>query len=293
MFKKIIIFLIITCFFGLLKAQKESEYNASSETEYIEKTFNTAKLNNGQTTELLEKGKMQFLISHRMGNTSLGYKELWGFYQATSRLSLDLGITNKITIGLATNTSKKLFDGYIKYSILRQSIGQKQFPVNIVWYSTVAVNTSSLNYPEDKPYLEARTNYTNQLLISRKFNDNFSFQISPSILHRNMVATPDDHNTIFASGFLFKYKIGRKTSILADYFWVPSGQIYSYNRYNSLSFGIEFVTSKRHAFQIFFTNSTGMDDLSFIVDTREKFNPNGWHIGFNISTLFSLFENKN
>jgi hypothetical protein len=292
MLKKILLLLIIVCITNFLKAQSDAENTSANETEYAEKVFNTAKLNNSQTTELFEKGKMQFLISHVMGNTSLGYKELWGFYQATSRLSLDLGITNKLSTGIAIHTNKKLFDGYLKYSIFRQSTGYKNFPVNIVWYSAIALNTSTLNYPEDKTYLSARTSYTHQLLISRKFNENLSIQITPTVLHRNMVSTPEDHNTTFASGFLVKYKIGRKASLIGDYFWVPSGQIYSYNRFNSLSFGIEIVTSKRHAFQIFLTNSTGMDDMGSILDTREKFNPDGWHIGFNISTLFTLFQNN-
>lgn len=283
----------MVCFSNILNAQTDIEMATSNETEFVEKTFNVPKLNNGNTTELLKKGKMQFLISHRMGNINLGYKELWGFYQATSRLSLDLGITEKITIGLATHTRKKLFDAYFKYSIFKQSTGYKQFPVNIVWYSSIAINTSPLNYPENKTYLEARTSYTHQLLISKKFNAKLSFQISPTILHRNMVATPNDNNTVFASGFLLKRKIFRKTSIVADYFLVPSGQISSIKNYNSLSFGIEIETSRKHAFQIFITNSIGMDDIEYILETKEKFNTNGWHIGFNISTLFTFFQNNN
>ena len=290
--KKILLSLFMLLCFNLLNAQDTTAVTEDKNTtEYVEKTFNTPKIINGQTVELIGKGEMQFLISHRMGNINLGYKELWGFYQATSRLSLDYGITNWLMTGIATHTNQKLFDGYLKCKILRQSSGRKNMPISITVYSAMAINTSTLGYPENgESYFNARLHYTHQLMIARKFNDNLSLQISPTLIHRNMVKSPDDKNTIISVGFAGKYKVLRKMSIIADYHLVLPDQIRSTTNFNSISLGVEITTSRRHSFQLFISNSTGMDDKSFIAETNQKFAPHGIHIGFNIATLFTVFQ---
>lgn len=288
--KYLLLTLLLLSFYGL-KAQEDSTIIVDENpVEYVEKTFNTPKIINGQTVELIGKGEMQFLISHRMGNIDLGYKELWGFYQATSRLSLDLGITDWLMIGAATHTNQKLFDGFAKYRIFRQCSGKKNFPLSITGFSAIAINTSELGYPEGESYFDARLYYTHQLLVARKFNDNLSLQISPTLVHKNMVADPNDKNNIFSVGFAGKYKLNRRFSIIADFHWVMPDQINSYNHYNSFSVGVDIVTSRRHSFQLFLSNSTGMDEKSFITETKENFKPKGIHIGFNIATLFTVFQ---
>jgi hypothetical protein len=267
----------------------------SVETEYAEKTFWSSRIINGQSIETLSYGQLDFRLAHRMGRISSGPKSLFGLYQASSQFNLEYGISDRLMVGLASSTIDKLYCGMAKYKILRQSTGGKKMPVTLTWLSEVAVNSSALDYPDNNYYFSSRLTYTHQVLVARKFNERLSLQFSPTVIHRNMVKTAADKNTVFAFGLAGRYKVTRKMAITAEYYYLLPDQVVSLINSSKvtgpLSAGVEWFLG-RHTIQIHLTNTQGMDEKSFITETIERWDKKGIHFGFNIATYFTLAQKE-
>jgi len=263
----------------------------NKETEYTEHTFFNTRIADIHSIETLERGVLDVRLAHRMGRISSGVSEFFGLNQASSQLGLEYGITNNLMVGVNNNTLNKLYSGFIKYKILKQSTGKIVMPVSISWLSNTEVQTGKLNYPNDQYYFSSRLFFTHQLIIARKFSDKFSFQISPTLVHKNIVETRADKNDIYLMGLATRYKIKRKIALTGEYNVIFPHQIYSnFNGslpVNSLSIGIDIYTGK-HTFQFFITNSVAVDEKSFLTESTEKFFKKGIHFGFNISRLFNI-----
>ena len=128
--------------------------------------------------------------------------------------------------------------------------------------------------------------------MARKFNEQFSLQISPTLIHRNLVKTVFDNNDIYSVGFSGRYKISRRIAFNAEYFPVYRPALSNANNYiNSFSVGFDIETGG-HVFQILLSNSVGMIEKTFIGETTDSWMNGGLHLGFNISRVFSFKKDK-
>ena len=80
---------------------------------------------------------------------------------------------------------QKTFDGYIKYRLLKQKTGESPFPVSLTVFGSAAVKTIKDYEPDEKPDFVDRMAYTTQILLARKFNQNFSLQVSQTHLDQS------------------------------------------------------------------------------------------------------------
>lgn len=253
---------------------------------YTDGTFKSVRLINGYTSETAPGKELIFSISHRFGNVNQGIYDLFGLDQSTIRFGFEYGLTDRIDLGIGRSNYEKLYDGFIKVKLARQSSGKRNFPVTITWlegmsYKTLRWTNQEVDYPTT-----ARLYYIHELFISRKFNEKFSLQLSPTIIHRNMVKTREDENTVGAVGFGGRYRItNRFTAVCEYYYLLPGNTADNFN--NSLAFGVEIETGG-HVFQIHATNSTGMTEKAFIPETTGTWKDGDIGIGFNIIRLFSF-----
>lgn len=270
---------------------QDSITEPAEETEYIEQTFFSTRIAHVHNAETLEKGVMDFRLCHRMGRIGNGPKELFGLNQATSQFGIEYGLTNRLMFGVNTNTNDRIYLGFIKYRLLRQSTGKVNMPVSLTWYSNTEINTATLDYPNNQYYFSSRLFFTHQLLLARKFSDKFSFQIAPALVHKNMVKSREDKNNIILTGLGLRYKVKRKVALTVEYNYIIPGQIYSpintHMPTSSLSLGVDIFTGK-HTFQFFISNSVAMNEKSFMTETTENIFKNGIHFGFNLSRLFNV-----
>lgn len=138
------------------------------------------------------------------------------------------------------------------------------------------------------PEFVHRFAYTAQVLVSRKFGDRFSLQLSPTYVHRNYVDV-FDANGILAIGAGGSLKITKGFGFVAEYYQVLNA-INSRSDHgftNSLSFGGEFVTFG-HIFRINLTNSKGLTETQFIPLTFSDWFEGQFRIGFSITRNFEL-----
>jgi hypothetical protein len=233
---------------------------------------------------------MLFLISHHFGHINEGAYEFFGLDQATIRLGFEYGITNRLSVGIGRSSLEKTFDGFAKYKILRQSSGKRSVPVTMTLFSSVALTSLKWSDPERTNYFCSRLAYTFQLLIARKFSERISVQLTPSLIHKNLVETREDHNDIFTLGGGGRYKLTKRTSVNAEYHYVFENQItQAYD--HSLSVGFDIETGG-HVFQVFLTNSNPLFERGFLTETVGKWSKGDIYLGFNISRAFTIVKPK-
>jgi hypothetical protein len=266
--------------------------NAPAEINYTTATFKSTRIMNGHSIEKMAPGQLDVRIHHRFGTLNSGAYNLWGLDQANVHFSLEYGILKWLMIGAGRGTYEKTFDGFAKFTILRQSTGAKEMPVSLSAFSSVAINSLKWTDTERTNYFSSRLSYVAQVLVARKFSPALSFQLTPSYVHRNMVPTELDPNDLFAVGAGGRMKLSKRISVNAEYYYVINPKDYmSQQIYNPLSVGVDIETGG-HVFQILLTNSVAMIEKGFIGETTGSWSKGDIHLGFNISRVFNLKKPK-
>lgn len=267
-----------------------------NETEYTTATFKSTRIINGQSIERMPAGQLDVRFSHRFGQLNSGAYNLWGLDGPVNiHFGFDYGITNWMMVGIGRGTYEKTYDGSLKFSILRQSNGKRNMPISLSYFTSIAIN--SLNNAalgiSDKVYFWDRATFVSKILVARKFNERFSFELNPTYVHRNMVGTEMDPNDVFSLGAGARFKLTRRISFNAEYYYVipPINDYRSTKTYNPLAVGFDIETGG-HVFQLLLTNSQAMIEKGFIGETTSKWNNAGIHLGFNISRVFGLKRAK-
>lgn len=267
-------------------------------TEYATAAFKTNRVVNGHSIENTAKGVMDVKISHRFSPISEGFYDIFGLDGATIRIGVDYGITDKLMVGFGRNSYEKIYDGFAKYKILRQSTGKVNMPITLVYLADFQITTLKFADPERDNKFSSRLFYTHQLLIGRKFSESFSAQVMPTLVHRNLVPTTGDKNDVFSVGVAARQKVSKRMAVTAEYYYVLPNQL-SDEYTNSLSIGVDIETGG-HVFQFSFSNTPYMNYKGFITETTDKwFYENdgknllsGIRFGFNISRVFTIVKPK-
>jgi hypothetical protein len=105
------------------------------------------------------------------------------------------------------------------------------------------------------------------------------------------VATIRDDNNVYALGVGSRYKLTKRTSFNAEYFYLLPGPTADDYR-NALSLGFDIETGG-HVFQLHVTNAQGMIEKFFIPETNGAWNKGDIYFGFNISRVFDFNKEKN
>lgn len=189
-------------------------------------------------------------------------------------------------VGVGRSSYEKTYDGFVKFKLLRQSTGAKKTPVTLALLATTAVKTIKPSDPTVENYLSNKLYYTFQMILGRKFSEAFSFQLSPTLVHRNLVSTSAEKNDVVAIGAGGRIKLGKRTSLNAEYIYVLPNQIAD-EYHNSLSVGFDIETGG-HVFQLHFTNSTSMIEKGFVAETVGDWGKGDVHFGFNIARSFNI-----
>ena len=264
----------------------ELESQPITETIYTEATFKGTRIINGHSVEVRAPGVLDFVISHRFGRLNSGAYEFFGLDEANIRLGLEYGLWKGLNVGIGRSSFEKTFDGYLKYQLLRQRSGATSLPFSVVGFASVAINSLRNDNPERPLPFSSRMDYTYQLLIARKFNSAFSLQLSPTLVHRNLVVTRAMNNKLFALGVAGRYKLTQRVALNLEYYYrlnASSEDLF----YNPLAIGFDIETGG-HVFQLHFTNARAMIEEGFITETTGNFLSGDIHFGFNVSRVFEL-----
>jgi Membrane bound beta barrel domain (DUF5777) len=295
MLKKIYILIPLSILAFFAQAQKDTSGSLldllpeESEIEYAKYSFKTNRIINMHSLENTAGGVMDVKISHRFGTVDEGFYNLFGLDVATQRIGVDLGLTNDLQIGVNRNSVRKAFDGYAKYRILHQSSGKRNMPITLSLFTSVAIEAQKADNPNRENYFSSKLFYCNQLIIGRKFNDIFTLQLSPTHVHRNLVALKTDPNDVFALGVGGRIRLSRRMTFNFEY--IPVFTKLNDVQGNSLSVGLDVETGG-HVFQFHFTNSDSMAEYKYVAGTEKNWSADAVRFGFNVSRVFTVWGSE-
>lgn len=268
--------------------------DAKKENGNVFATFKGNRLINHHTVETPGKRALDFRIAHRFDDMSKGIENFFGLDgPASILLSFDYGITDRLAIGIGRTNLQKMAHGFVKYKLLSQTQGDV-FPnfVTVTLISQCNAITEidrlkTVNQFDRFERLENRLSFFNQLAIARKFNEKLSLQLSPMLVHHNLVELNADGNSIAALGFSGRYKLSKRMAVTAEYSATLNEYSANQKYYNPISFGVDIETGG-HVFQMFFSNAFGINEAQFVPYTTHDWAKREFRLGFNVSRVFGL-----
>ena len=268
--------------------------------KFTRATFNSTKLINMQTTEIVSPGALQFMISHHFSNIwnkdagKQNVAQLFGLNSGVAHtyLSFDYSPTKWLNLGLAAAGSAK-YEGWAKFKLLRQQTGLKNIPVSVAFYSMANVNTAE---DPDNQFTGNRFAFVNQLLIARKMSDKLSLQLMPTWIHFNLVPYGiNNSNEVFSLGIGGKYKVKSNLNVTLEYsrqlnmyenLITKNGAIISYQP-DLLSAGIEINTGA-HLFQFYIGSTNDASNLDHLARNNSSIKDGNFAFGFTINRSLNL-----
>ena len=254
----------------------------TTDNQFSTAAFKGLKIVNFESTKLVAKQELTLIVSHRFGSVENGFDSFFGLDDAVTRLNFVYGISDGFNIGLSRSSFQKIYQTSFKYRLFRQQ--DNGFPFTIVGFNSVLINTALEKDNLPKIEFKNRLGYTTQLLISRKVNANFSYELAPTFFHDNYVQQNNQDNSQFAIGIGARHKLTKRLSINADYGWHLNRAKNSPFK-NPLSIGIDLETGG-HVFQMHFSNAQAMNTNGFLGQATGDWSDGNIYFGFNLSRAF-------
>lgn len=288
----IIIGLIQALSFSLIYGQGDllAELNAEQDetNPQLVSSFKSSRLVLGPTTVQLGAKELQFRVSHLFGPASDGLQELFGLDQIYNvDIALDYGLSRGVSVGLARSSDfDKTLQSNMKVAILRQTTrGATGFSLSYLG----GINVRTRDYEIERDFVD-RLEYVHQLILSRKFNDKMTLQVSPGWIRLNRVPTISHPNSMLYTSLGISYMLTPSMAVNAEYHYVFStfdDDIYERSK-DALSIGVDIETGG-HVFQIFISNATRLQPSGYVSQwNNDAFFDGDIHLGFSIMRSFSL-----
>jgi len=281
-----------------LRSLKSSSNKENTETFSVPNdkvdAFPFTTLINGKTTHIPNPKTYGFTIQHRFGLTKLNKEfitNLMGLdLAANMRIAFEVPINNKLMFDIGRTRYGKVYDIGTKYLLLQQTKDNKN-PISIALYENIAINTDKEPHYIDGTTFEDGTDfeyklfhrvmYDSQIIVSRKFSNQFSAQVTGQFIWRNL--TPFDTNEeayVVAVPISFRYKTTLKSAI--DFEIMPN----THHNTFPISLGYEVASSGNHVFQITITNSDRLLGQNIFTNPTASYDTDGFMFGFNITRYF-------
>ncbi|WP_291117458.1 DUF5777 family beta-barrel protein [Flavobacterium sp. UBA6135] len=290
--KKLLLFLLLP-FFGFAQDDLLSSLDSTETNQRVTSAFKSLKIINLESTKLASKGDFYFIVAHRFDYFKNGFDDFFGLDNANTQLKFLYGATDWLTVHVARSGFQETYDLAAKYLIKSQM--QSGFPVTIVGFNSIAINTELKKKDYPKLSFDNRLSYVTQLLISRKFSEKLTLQLAPSYFHENtlqdildennqaILPNPQD-NSQFAIGAGGRYKLTSRWSVNVDYAAHLNRTDKSIYK-NPLSIGVDLETGG-HVFQMHFTNSRAMHESGYLGQTSGDWTKGEIAFGFNLVRVF-------
>lgn len=278
------IFLILLLFPVVAFGQDDllSEIDVDPQEDYKSAAFKGLKIVNFESTKMVSKKELYFVVSHRFGSLETGIQDFFGLDQAVTRLNVIYGISDGINVGVSRSSFRKMYESSLKLRLVRERRGG--FPFTIVSSSNILINTSLDEQILPGLEFKNRLGYTTQLLISKKFNERLSLQLMPTFFHDNYVDFNPQHNSQYVIGFGGRHKLTKRWSINFDY-GLHLNRADNSPFKNPLSIGFDLETGG-HVFQLHFTNAQPMNTNGFLGQATGDWSDGNIFFGFNLSRVF-------
>jgi hypothetical protein len=245
--------------------------------EPVEATFKTIRVVESQSVETTHQGELNGTISHRFGQFSTGVDDLWGLDFASMRIGLDYGFTEWLDLGVERSQEEgKPVDLWGKFRVLRQTTSGN-IPLSVTWYSAGYVLTETSEGLGYSLPLDRRLSSTNQLIMARKFSEDLSLQVAPTLVTRQLRPNNGDGEVAMGVGFSGRYKLSQRFAITGE--TTPMFYGVSQTWDPACAVGVDIETGG-HVFQLYVGNNTYLTDDRMYTQTKT-----GPHTALDLNTL--------
>lgn len=283
---KVYFLLFFFFLYGITNAQddlfKELDSDNTAKKEIATAAFKGLQVCTMQSTKLASKGEWYFMVAHRFGDLTEGFDNFFGLDNALAKIGGLYGITDWLTVGFSRHTLNKNYEFVAKYKFANQEVDG--FPFTIVGYNTVDLNSDLTT--DEFPLLDPshRFAYSMQLPISRKFSNSFSLLLNPIYIHKNLYEANFERADNFLVAVGGRHKVSKRISINAEYAVRLNARETSFY-HNPATIGMDLETGG-HIFQLVFSNSQPMNDISYFTNAKGIANGKGIYFGFNLYRVF-------
>jgi hypothetical protein len=286
--KRYAAFLCLLAVGNLLQAQENIEPKTAPKKEPIKKTFAGNLIIDNQSVMVPVKGVFEFVIQHRFGIVSNGYKDFYGIYAPSNiRLGFNYTPIKDLQVGFGLTKERMQWDGNIKYALIKQS-KKGGNPLSATYYGSFAVDTRNKkgNFVNNSD----RISYFHQLIIARKITKSLSLQVAPSLSWYNNVEgyiSSDGtikskmNNAHFAFAVSGSYALSDKFDLIVNYDQ-PLTQHTTNNPRPNISLGLQIATAT-HGFQVFLGNYQSIVPQTNNFYNQYDYKEGQFLIGFNIT----------
>jgi len=304
MFHKILLStaIAVTCHFA---AHAQDAENQAPPT-LVTQTFKDTRLVNIASVELIEKGKLDVRLMERFGVIGTLEESLESFFGLESMsdimVALQYGATENLTVGLSRSKGngfmpdqqaglRQLLNGTLKYRVLQQAQGSGS-PVTLTVQGMASFSTMKKDKDDPEalnsfPKFMHRLAYHSEVLVSRKFSDRLSVQVSPAFTHRNLVHT-DDTKNIFSVGVGARVQLLKGLGLVGDaVFPIGESRNSDHGFYPIYGLGLE-VTSGCNTFHVGLSSAVGLTETDYIPYNTGQWSDGDFRLGFTVSRAFDL-----
>ncbi len=263
-----------------------------------------------QTTAVTAEGRLEMVIQHRFTAIDNGITDLFGFYGASNiRLGLNYGITDNFMVGFGSEKDKKMQEFLAKYNILEQS-KDNAVPVSVAVFANTCINAREKEYWGTGYKFTDRLSYFSQVIVSRKWTNNFATMLGIGYAHVNKVDSyrvvtedsvsetiayyPKYYNDAMGIAISARYKITGAFSLISE-FEKPFAIGKTGNNSETtaqieakpdFAFGFE-ITTMSHSFQLFASSYRGIvPQNNLIMNNYDFTDKSGIMLGFNVLVKF-------
>jgi len=272
--------------------------NAQENTK-VYQTFKDTRVINAHSTETLKAGILDFRIGHRFGDFAGeggGWETFFGLENASDvMIGFEYGITDNFMIGLnrakGSGPLKQNVNGIAKIRFAEQDV-DNTIPFSLAVLGLASASTMPRSRTEGVinffEKTEHRISYHAELIMSRKFSNYFSLQLSGAWTYRNIVPS-SDKNDLVSIGLASRIQLTKSIGIVLDGRLVFSDiRTTDTGYYAPLGIGLEWETGGGHVFQMNFTNATGMVQTDYIPYTTSNWLDGEYRLGFTIARQFRI-----
>lgn len=266
----------------------EKEYPDTPQYEIA--TFKATRIAIGHSIENRKEGVLEIMAMNRYWNIPNYQGQSFVADKWSARIALEYGISNRLTAGAGWSTLENMYDGFLKYKLLRQRKNAKNSLASVTLFQGASYRNKESRaaiYGDltDTSFSE-RLAFTSQLLIARKFTPQFSAQISPTFIYRGSSLSDEDPTNHFAVGIGGRYKVGGHVSIVSEYYYVAN-PVKSLDTYGAFALGVNWELSDL-MLQFHMTNAWNMVEDAFILQTPNNFSLQDGNFTFGFTATFAL-----
>lgn len=259
--------------------------------QYIEATFKSTRITFGHSIETRKKGILEIFVANRFWDSPAPRSQSFVADRLSTRFALEYALNDRLSAGLGGTTWDGLFDGFLKYRLVRQSAGEEGSPVSVTLFQNASYYSQGESDPMIADAFADRLSFTSQALIASKVNRNFSVQLAPTYVHKGLSYYGEPNQDHFALGVGGRYKLGGHLSVVSEYYWLLN-PAEAPQTYGPFSIGVNWELGDV-MLQFMLTNAVSMVEEAFITGSRNNFNFRSPNLNFGFNFAYVIHFKRN